>query len=99
MRSWMPWNRWYSFKSYIRSALWVVPFFALVVGIAVKRIAEHLGSWMVSKGFYNLKTAFLGLDAGEATEFLDRIFTLNLSFLVFTFGSLLVAIQVAGGQY
>lgn len=25
--------------------------------------------------------------------------TLNLSFLVFTFGSLLVAIQVAGGQY
>jgi len=30
---------------------------------------------------------------------LDTIVTLNLSFLVFTFGSLLVAIQVAGGQY
>ena len=28
-----------------------------------------------------------------------RSITLNLSFLVFTFGSLLVAIQVAGGQY
>jgi uncharacterized membrane protein len=30
---------------------------------------------------------------------LDRIFSLSLSCLVFTFGSLLVAIQVAGGQY
>ena len=30
---------------------------------------------------------------------LDTIVTLNLSFLVFTFGSLLVAIQIAGGQY
>ena len=30
---------------------------------------------------------------------LDTIATANLSFLVFTFGSLLVAIQIAGGQY
>lgn len=30
---------------------------------------------------------------------LETIVTINLSFLVFTFGSLLVAIQVAGGQY
>ena len=30
---------------------------------------------------------------------LETVITLNLSFLVFTFGSLLVAIQVAGGQY
>jgi hypothetical protein len=29
----------------------------------------------------------------------ETFITLNLSFLVFTFGSLLVAIQVAGGQY
>ena len=30
---------------------------------------------------------------------LETIVTINLSFVVFTFGSLLVAIQVAGGQY
>ena len=30
---------------------------------------------------------------------LETVVTMNLSFLVFTFGSLLVAIQVAGGQY
>ena len=35
----------------------------------------------------------------SAQGVVDRIFSLNLSFLVFTFGSLLVAIQVAGGQY
>jgi uncharacterized membrane protein len=29
---------------------------------------------------------------------LERTVTMSLSFLVFTFGSLLVAIQIAGGQ-
>ncbi|HYK13553.1 MAG TPA: DUF2254 domain-containing protein [Burkholderiales bacterium] len=95
----MQWNRWYSLKSYLSSALWVVPFFALVVGVVIKRAAERLGSWMLSQKFYDLETGFLGLDREEAVAVLDRIFTLNLSFMVFTFGSLLVAIQVAGGQY
>jgi uncharacterized membrane protein len=95
----MQWNRWYSLKSYLSSALWVVPFFALVVGILVKRVAERLGSWMVRQGYYDLKTGFVGLSHDEAVAVCDRIFTLNLSFMVFTFGSLLVAIQVAGGQY
>jgi uncharacterized membrane protein len=34
-----------------------------------------------------------------ARSVLDSIVTLNRSFLVFTFGSLLVAVQVAEGQY
>ena len=54
---------------------------------------------MVQQGFYDLKTGFLALSPAEAHANLDRIFTLALSCLVFTFGSLLVAIQVAGGQY
>jgi hypothetical protein len=80
-------------------ALWVVPFFAVVAGVAFKRAAERLGSWMLSQKFYDLETGFMGMDHDEAVAVLDRIFTLNLSFMVFTFGSLLVAIQVAGGQY
>ena len=95
----MQWNRWYSLKSYVGSALWVVPFFALVVGLLIKRLMERFGTWMVSQGYYDLKTGFYGMDRDDAVAVLDRIFTLNLSFLVFTFGSLLVAIQVAGGQY
>ena len=95
----MDWNQRYSLLSYVRSSLWIVPFFALIVEQVLKRLAEQLGSWMVAQGFYNLKTGFLALGHAEALATLDRLFTLSLSSLVFTFGSLLVAIQVAGGQY
>ncbi|HTR44329.1 MAG TPA: DUF2254 domain-containing protein [Thermodesulfovibrionales bacterium] len=93
------WNRLYSIRSYVRSSLWIVPVLALIAALVLKRLAECLGGWMVRQGFYDLKTGFLALSATEAHAFLDRIFTLSLTCLVFTFGSLLVAIQVAGGQY
>ncbi|MEN6373946.1 MAG: DUF2254 domain-containing protein [Smithella sp.] len=95
----MAWNRRYSLKSYLKSSLWVVPVFALITELVLKRLSERLGGWMVRQGFYDLKTGFFALNATEAHAVLDRIFTINLSCLVFTFGSLLVAIQVAGGQY
>jgi uncharacterized membrane protein len=95
----MSWNRWYSIKSYLKSALWIVPFFAFVAGRLLKFLAEELGTWMVKNHFYDLKTGFLALSPAEANTFLDRVFTMNITFLVFTFGSLLVAIQVASGQY
>ena len=93
------WNRRYGLTSHIQSSLWIVPVFALLAQIALKRLAERLGAWMVEQGFYELKTGFFGLDMAGAQGVLERIFTVNLSCLVFTFGSLLVAIQVAGGQY
>jgi uncharacterized membrane protein len=95
----MPWNRRYSIMSYARSSLWIVPVGALFAEIVLKRLSERLGGWMVNQGFYDLKTGFYALSSTEAHAYLDRIFTLSLSCLVFTFGSLLVAIQVAGGQY
>ena len=95
----IPWNRWYSLKSYLKSALWTVPLFALAAGMAVKHLSEMAAAWMVKQGYIDQKSSFYGLSAGEADAWLDRIYTANLSFLVFTFGSLLVAIQVAGGQY
>ena len=95
----VPWNLRYSVISHIRSSLWIVPVFALIAQVAAKRVAERLGIWMVDQRWYDLKTAFFGLDHDGAMAVLDRIFTINLSCLVFTFGSLLVAIQVAGGQY
>jgi uncharacterized membrane protein len=95
----MPWNRWYSVKSYVRSALWLIPFIALICGVILKRVSEWFGNWAASAGWWERGKAFLMLDAAEAQALLDRIFSINISFLVFTFGSLLVAIQVAGGQY
>ncbi|MDP2847051.1 MAG: DUF2254 domain-containing protein [Humidesulfovibrio sp.] len=95
----MAWNRWYSMMSNLRSSIWVVPIISLIAAATLKRLAEKLGGWMVDQGYYDLKVAFFGLNREEAHAFLDRIFSINMACLVFTFGSLLVAIQVAGGQY
>jgi uncharacterized membrane protein len=95
----MAWNRRYSVSSYVRSSLWTVPILAVMAGIALKRVAEYTGAWLSNHDAYDLQRGFLAVSAEEAHSILDRIFTLNLSCLVFSFGSLLVAIQVAGGQY
>ena len=95
----MTWNRRYVIKSYIRGSLWLVPFVSVVLYMVVNRITYGIGGWLLRTGQIDEKTAFLGLTMVGARSGLDTIVTLNLSFLVFTFGSLLVAIQVAGGQY
>jgi uncharacterized membrane protein len=95
----MRWNSRYSLHSYLRSALWVDPVLAVAAAMLVKRLSEALATWLVARGLYDRRTGFWAIDEPEAHALLERIFTLNLSCLVFTFGSLLVAIQVAGGQY
>ncbi len=86
----MTWNRLYGFKSYVRSSLWLVPFVAIPLEMVAIRIAYRFDGW--------LGWTFLGLALPEAQAILQAIVTATLSFVVFTFGSLLVAIQVASGQ-
>jgi uncharacterized membrane protein len=57
------------------------------------------GAWLVAHGWADDATSFMALSVTGARTLLETFVTMNLSFLVFTFGSLLVAIQVAGGQY
>lgn len=95
----MRWDRKYVIMSYIRSSLWLVPFFAVLAYMAVTRITFAIGRWLLQNGLIDESTDFLGLSMAGARTMLETVVTLNLSFLVFTFGSLLVAIQVAGGQY
>ncbi|SAL88701.1 hypothetical protein AWB74_08690 [Caballeronia arvi] len=95
----MDWNRWYSLKSYLRSSLWTVPLIAIAIYAAVKPVAEMVGRWMTRQGSLDAKTSLLGLSMTGARSLLGDIVSADLAFLVFTFGSLLVAIQVAGGQY
>jgi uncharacterized membrane protein len=95
----MRWNRRYVIKSYIRASLWLVPFFSVVFYMVVNRITHGVDGWLLRTGRIDAATSFLGLTMVGARSGLDTVVTLNLSFLVFTFGSLLVAIQVAGGQY
>jgi uncharacterized membrane protein len=87
----MSWSRRYQVKSYLRSSLWVIPFVALLLeklGWALARIIDQRFAW---KG--------MALSVSGAQAIFNVVTTMTLSFIVFTFGSLLVAIQVASGQY
>ena len=86
----MNWRRRYYFTSYVRSSLWIVPF----VAIPLELIATRLAHWADT----SLGWTLLGFATSGAQATLQAIVTATLSFVVFTFGSLLVAIQVAGGQ-
>jgi uncharacterized membrane protein len=87
----MTWNLRYQVKSYIRSALWIIPLFALLLEQVVGALAQALDTRLAWKG--------LEFGVTGAQALLNAITTLTLSFIVFTFGSLLVAIQVASRQY
>jgi len=84
------WARLYRATSYLKSALWTVPIVAIVIEMVLAPLIRELDAW--------LHWRFYGLEAAGATALYQTVITMTLSFLVFTFGSLLVAIQVAGGQ-
>ncbi len=87
----MPWNRWYSLKSYLRSALWTVPIVALLLQLLVTRATHRLDAWIEWP-------PILDYTVSGAVTTLQIVASMNLTFIVFAFGSLLVAIQVASGQ-
>ena len=87
----MTWKQWYAVRSYVRSSLWVIPFVALLLEQLTLRAAIALDARVSWTPIWPLS------DAGT-TAALQTIITLTLSFMVFTFGSMLVAIQVASAQ-
>ncbi|HZZ94632.1 MAG TPA: DUF2254 domain-containing protein [Usitatibacter sp.] len=90
VRAHLSWSRIYRLASYARSALWIVPIFAIVLVLLLAPALRALDATLDWKGN--------GLDVEGAQALFQTVITLTLSFLVFIFGSLLVAIQVAGGQ-
>ena len=87
----MGWNRRYAIVSYLRSSLWTVPLFALVVeqiGVRFLTFIDQSLQWVPA----------LEVTAAEAGDALATIQSLTIAFLVFTFGSMLVALQVASAQ-
>jgi uncharacterized membrane protein len=89
----------YSTRSYIRFSLWFVPVIAIVLYLVMSRVVHAVGRWVHASGLMDMTTGLFGFHMLGARTMLETIITMTLSFLVFTFGSLLVAIQVAGGQY
>ena len=87
----MTWKQRNKVRSYLRSSLWIIPVLAGMAERVFRAIVEVI----------EVRTGWawfdLGLDGAKALS--STVITLTLSFVVFTFGSLLVAIQVASGQY
>ena len=77
-------------RRYRRQALWIVPFTAIILEQVAYRVVHALDDW--------LGWQLQRFSAAGAQALLETIITMTLSFIVFTFGSLLIAIQVAGGQ-
>ena len=90
VRRTLVWNNVYRATSYLRSALWIVPFLSILLVLAVAPVLRVLDNWLAWR--------ITGLGMSGAQSLYQTVITLTLSFLVFTFGSLLVAIQIAGGQ-
>jgi uncharacterized membrane protein len=90
VRSQLTWNRLYRATSYAKSALWIVPFMAILLVLVVAPSLVWLDEWLGSRR--------PGFGTAGAQALYQTVITLTLSFVVFTFGSLLVAVQIAGGQ-
>jgi len=86
----MKWNQLYGLKNYLKSSLWLVPFFAIPLALIAARTLHGLDAW--------LRWRLLEFDLDASKALLDTFVSATLAFVVFTFGSLLVAIQVAGAQ-
>jgi hypothetical protein len=74
----MTWNRRYQVKSYLRSALWIIPFVAVPLQQVAWVLARTLDTRFAWKG--------LGLGVTGAQAMFNAVITLTLSFIVFTFG-------------
>jgi len=85
------WNLRYRVASYIRSSLWIIPIVAVLLQQILGRLLQALDA--------KLGLTFYGLGVEGAKAVFNAVITFSLSFIVFTFGSLLIAIQVSSGQY
>ena len=84
------WHLLQQYRRYRRQALWVVPFTAIILELVVYHLLHALDDrlgWQLQR-----------FSAAGSQALLETVITMTLSFIVFTFGSLLVAIQVVGGQ-
>lgn len=87
----MSWSGRYVLRSYARSSLWIIPFATYLGSVVIIRVLGRLDDWLGWSWDWVLEIS-------TAQVALQSVITLNLSFIVFAFSSLLVAIQVASAQ-
>jgi uncharacterized membrane protein len=87
----MSWSSRYRTRSYLRSSLWIVPIAAIILEQVCAAFIHALDAR------YRFQALGFGIEGAKVIA--GTVITFALSFVVFTFGSLLVAVQVASGQY
>jgi len=85
------WGRWYAAQSHVLSTLWLSPLVAFVLAQLTYRVPYVLGMHL------GALPGFIYTEQGKISA-LEINITMNLTFIVFTFGSMLVAIQIASAQ-
>jgi uncharacterized membrane protein len=90
-RSLVEWRRRYALNSYLKSSMWAVPLLAYAAAFVLIRVVGYLDEWLGWSWQWKLEvpTVQIALQISVAAI---------LSFIVFTFSSLLVALQVASAQ-
>jgi uncharacterized membrane protein len=87
----MEWSRKYALRSYLRSSLWVVPVLAYVAAFVLARLGSAFDAWLGWSWEWRLQVS-------TVQSSLEGLVAATISFIVFAFSSLLVAIQVASAQ-
>jgi len=86
------WSRRYAISSYLLSTVWIAPIFALVFEQVTFRIAY---AFQIDLGWF---PGFVATGRDGTIAMTDYVISSSIAFIVFTFSSLIVAIQVASGQ-
>jgi len=87
----MSWRRWYAIRTLLFETIWMGPVVAIILEQATFRIAY------AARADFGWIPGFI-FDREGTIAITDFVISSSIAFLVFTFSSLLVAIQVASGQ-
>src|SRR5436190_2150038 len=87
----MEWRTRYVLKSYLRSSMWLAP----LIAYAVSLVAIRVLGWMDERLQWQWAWQ---LNVEVVQNVLQMLVASMLSFIVFTFSSLLVAVQIASAQ-
>ena len=88
----MSWSRRYAIQSYLLSTVWIAPVLALVLEQLTFRIGY---AYQLDLGWF---PGFAGGTRDGTIAIADYVISSSIAFIVFTFSSLIVAMQVASGQ-
>jgi uncharacterized membrane protein len=85
------WRKKYALRSYVRSTMWVVPVMAYAASFVLIRVVGYVDDWLHWQWSWKIEPS-------TVESVLEGLVAATISFIVFAFSSLLVAIQISSAQ-